>query len=238
MFVQITAFDYDGTVKWATIRDAFYIEPVIGTAEEYTGDLSAFQRMEVVLDTKLAELADYEEELADIEEAEAGRVEAENGRVSAENDRVLAEEGRVEAESQREATFGTLAKESEAWAVGTKDGTPVSQSDQQYHNNSKYYSDLAGPAAETATIEAAIAKSWASYSNDANIYGNNTDNAHYWSDQAASKYSDMIAAIGSAMNTINSLQALLSLLFGSIYLNTESGDVLNTESGDKIIIDY
>ena len=157
MFVQITAFDYDGTVKWATIRDAFYVEPVIGTAEEYTGDLSAFQRMEAVLDEKLAELSDYEEDLSDIEEAEAGRVEAENGRVSAEGDRVLAEEGRVEAESQREATFSTLAKESEAWAVGTKDGSPVPNTDPQYHNYSKYYAEAAGASAQSASDDATLA---------------------------------------------------------------------------------
>lgn len=127
---------------------------------------------------------------------------------------------------------------SEAWAVGTKGGEAVESTEPQYHNNSKYYSDLAGPAAETATIEAAIAKSWASYSNDANIYGNNTNNAHYWSDQAASKYNDMIAAVGTALNKINSFEALMELLFGEIYMTTESGDRLLTESGDNIIIDY
>ena len=89
-----------------------------------------------------------------------------------------------------------------------------------------------------ANTAAEIAKSWATYSTDANVYGNNTDNAHYWSDQAASKYSDMIAAIGTALNKINSFEALMELLFGAIYLTTESGDILTTESGDRIIIDY
>lgn len=31
----------------------------------------------------------------------------------------------------------------EAWAVGTKNGTPVESTDEQYHNNAKYYSDEA-----------------------------------------------------------------------------------------------
>lgn len=93
-------------------------------------------------------------------------------------------------------------------------------------------------AKDAADIAAAIAKSWASYSTDANIYGNNTNNAHYWSDQAASKYNDMIAAVGTALNKINSFEALMQLLFGAIYLDTESGDILTTESGDRIIIDY
>ena len=89
-----------------------------------------------------------------------------------------------------------------------------------------------------ANTAAAIAKSWATYSNDPNIYGNNTDNAHYWSDQAASTYTIIMAEIGTALNKIASFEALMELLFGAIYLTTESGDVLNTESGDKIIIDY
>lgn len=89
-----------------------------------------------------------------------------------------------------------------------------------------------------ANTAAAIAKSWATYSNDPNIYGNNTDNAHYWSDQAATTYTTIMAEIGTALNKIASFEALMELLFGAIYLTTESGDVLNTESGDKIIIDY
>jgi hypothetical protein len=93
-------------------------------------------------------------------------------------------------------------------------------------------------AKDAADIAAAIAKSWASYSTDPNIYGNNTNCARYWSDQAASKYNDMIAEIGTALNKINSFEALMQLLFGSIYLLTESGDRLLTESGDNLIIDY
>lgn len=93
-------------------------------------------------------------------------------------------------------------------------------------------------AKDAADIAAAIAKSWATYSTDPNIYGNNTNNAHYWSDQAAAKYNDMIAAVGTALNKINSFEALMELLFGEIYLTTESGDRLLTESGDNLIIDY
>ena len=47
--------------------------------------------------------------------------------------------------------------ESEAWAAGTKSGTAVDSSAPQYHNNSKYYSELAGTAksaAETAATSA------------------------------------------------------------------------------------
>ena len=40
------------------------------------------------------------------------------------------------------STATTQAGNAEAWAVGTRNGTPVSSSDPQYHNNAKYYSDL------------------------------------------------------------------------------------------------
>ena len=93
-------------------------------------------------------------------------------------------------------------------------------------------------AKDAADIAAAIAKSWASYSTDPNIYGNNTNNAHYWSDQAASTYTTIMTEIGTALNKIASFEALMELLFGAIYLTTESGDKLLTESGDNIIIDY
>lgn len=36
----------------------------------------------------------------------------------------------------------TSSRNSEAWAVGTRNGTPVSSSDPQYHNNAKYYTEL------------------------------------------------------------------------------------------------
>lgn len=36
-----------------------------------------------------------------------------------------------------------VLQESEAWAVGTRDGAPVDEEDPTYHNNSKYYSEQA-----------------------------------------------------------------------------------------------
>lgn len=42
-------------------------------------------------------------------------------------------------------------QEAEAWARGTKGGTPVTSSDAQYHNNSKYYSEQASTSATNAS---------------------------------------------------------------------------------------
>ena len=42
-----------------------------------------------------------------------------------------------------ETNAATSEENAEAWAVGTRDGNPVSSTDETYHNNSKYYSDRA-----------------------------------------------------------------------------------------------
>lgn len=49
--------------------------------------------------------------------------------------------------------------ESEAWARGTRDGVPVDEEDPTYHNNSKYYKELAGGSASDAASHAADALS-------------------------------------------------------------------------------
>ena len=54
-----------------------------------------------------------------------------------------------------EAAAKDYEEDSEAWAVGTKDGTPVSSSEPQYENNAKYWAEAAaaivgiGPATPT-----------------------------------------------------------------------------------------
>lgn len=45
--------------------------------------------------------------------------------------------------AQSESNAATSEENAEAWAVGTRDGNPVSSTDETYHNNSKYYSDRA-----------------------------------------------------------------------------------------------
>lgn len=51
-------------------------------------------------------------------------------------------------ESERQAGIsGEYATDSEAWAVGQRDGTDVDVSDETYHNNSKFWSQMAQEAA-------------------------------------------------------------------------------------------
>lgn len=87
-------------------------------------------------------------------------------------------------------------RNSEAWAVGTKDGTPVSQSDPQYQNYSKYYAEQANSSALSASDsatsaagDASDAEAWAVGKRDGQsvhptdpTYENN---ALYYADRAA-----------------------------------------------------
>ena len=73
------------------------------------------------------------------------------------------------------ASYGTVAEEagqsaenaensaeiSEAWAVGTKDGTAVTEDDPEYNNNAKYYAEQAGTLAGNASDYAEDAEAWA-----------------------------------------------------------------------------
>ena len=49
------------------------------------------------------------------------------------------------------------ALDSEAWAVGQRDGEDVGSSDPAYHNNAKYYAESVGTSAQTATDAAQTA---------------------------------------------------------------------------------
>ena len=68
-------------------------------------------------------------------------------------------------------------EESEAWAVGTKSGVPVDNSQPQYHNNSKYYADSASDSATNA----ATSESNASTS-ETNAATSEANALQYWND--------------------------------------------------------
>ena len=52
-----------------------------------------------------------------------------------------------------------VLEESEAWAVGTRDGVPVLPTDPTYHNNSKYYAGQAETSKDNAATYASSAQS-------------------------------------------------------------------------------
>lgn len=137
--------------------------------------------------------------------------------------------------------------ESEAWARGTMDGVPIDSSAEQYHNNSKYYSEQsaasatasANSASASATSASASASSATASANSAILSeswavggtgtrsGENTNNSAYWCRLAQGATQDITAYI-----------AIMRLILGTVYLSAENGDNLIAENGDKIIIDY
>ena len=54
--------------------------------------------------------------------------------------------------SASEQAAGTSESNAEAWAVGERNGEAVPDTDPTYHNNSKYYSGLAGDSATAAAL--------------------------------------------------------------------------------------
>ena len=79
------------------------------------------------------------------ESAAAAKVSEDNAKDS-EDAAAESEENAATSETnaaQSESNAATSEENAEAWAVGTRDGSPVSSTDETYHNNSKYYSDRA-----------------------------------------------------------------------------------------------
>lgn len=84
--------------------------------------------------------------LAYIASEESSIASAEELRVIAENLRVAAEAARAQAENTRETTFASWEPRidnAEAWAVGQRNGADVGSTDPTYHNNAKYYAEIA-----------------------------------------------------------------------------------------------
>lgn len=103
----------------------------------------------------------------------------------------------------------------EAWAVGERDGDPVTSGDVTYHNNSKYYAGEAADSASNASTSetnAGLSESAAAQSEeDAEAWANGTrngvpvtsgdaayhNNAKYWADEASGTVNDMTGATSS-----------------------------------------
>ena len=125
-----------------------------------------------------------------------------------------AAESAVDAAGSASAASGS-AEDSEAWAVGQRDGVDVDSEDPAYHNNAKYYAGAAGQSASDAARDAGAASNSAGAAagsaTEAESYakggtgtraGEDTDNSKYYKEQAASSASaasdSAAAADGSA----------------------------------------
>ena len=120
-----------------------------------------------------SEYAQAASELAQ-SKAETARTASESAQSKAETAQAKAEAAQQAAESAQSAS--ELAEEhskvssetSEAWATGTVNGTPVSSTHVNHHNNAKYYSGQASASASSASTSsssannaATLAQKWA-----------------------------------------------------------------------------
>ena len=90
------------------------------------------------------------------------------------------------AEGQEEAII-EHTEDAEAWAKGTKDGTAVTSTDEQYHNNSKYYSEQSEDSSENAEAWAVGTKGGTAVASTDEQYHNN---AKYYSEVADDESQD------------------------------------------------
>ena len=78
--------------------------------------------------------------------------------------------------------FDSWIEEAEAWAKGTKDGTPVTSDEDQYHNNAKYYAEQGESNKEQSEAWAKGTINGTPVTSDADQYQNNSK---YYAEQAA-----------------------------------------------------
>ena len=82
-----------------------------------------------------------------------------------------------------------FSQDAEAWAKGTKGGTPVASTDEHYHNNSKYYSEESQASSEDSEAWAKGTRNGVDVPSTDETYENN---AKYWAEQARSIVGDKV----------------------------------------------
>lgn len=108
-----------------------------------------------------------------------------------------------------------VQEDSEAWAKGTRGGTPVSSSDPAYHNNSKYYAESAATDATNAHDDA-VSASQSAIAADASA------------DDAADIRDEIQAMVGAVEFSVNYTTGNLEYTNDSTYnfsINTITGNL-------------
>lgn len=165
--------------------------------------------------------------------------------------------------AEREAANQAL--KAEGYATGEQNGVAV-QNGTYYHNNAEYYSSKASESevnAAASKVAAALSEANAAVSeenaanselnaqlhaldseawatgkrngvdvqSDDDTYENNSK---YYADLSDATYQQCLRII----TDINAHYAVLRKIMGTLYLNTESDNILTTESGDRLILDF
>lgn len=102
-------------------------------------------------------------------------------------------------------------------------------------NNARASAEAAEQAAEKGRD---WAKSWAVYSSNTSEYGTDHSCSQYWADRSHIWFDKSMALYGAMQSRIDTVTALLHLLLGTIYLDTQSGDRLVTQNGDHLVMSF
>ena len=137
------------------------------------------------------------------------------------------------------------AETSEAWAVGTKDGTDVPSTADQYHNNAKYYADDAAASASAAYSGSGLAaknsiasdfSSSTAYTAGQYVYYNNTLYC-FTADHAAGAWTGSDATAVTAGGQLTDLKNALNIINPTADITWELGKSING-SGDVVTNNY
>lgn len=146
-------------------------------------------------------------------------------------------------------------QDAEAWAKGTKNGTPVESTDPTYHNNSKYYSEQAsdsatnagtsatnaGTSETNAAASALTSEAWAKGTKNGTAVPSSDpayeNNAEYWKSQAYYWY---LQAKSEAESISGALRPMGTIAFASLpsLASASEGDMYNISDAFQTTSDF
>lgn len=128
--------------------------------------------------------------------------------------------------AQSEADAEAHMFDSEAWAVGERDGSPVVIGDQSYNNNSKYYRQRAEAWAIGRVDGTAVPSSDTTYQNNALFYA---DVARGYRDATQTIRDDAADLLQTATDRLTGLNIMINYSDGCMYYDINSGIMLSID---------
>lgn len=177
--------------------------------------------------------------------AETAQGKAEDAQGAAETAQTAAETAQGKAEDAQEAAEGS-AEDSEAYAVGTRNGVDVESDDPAYENNAKYYAEeaatvledkldapaTAGAAGQVLTSDGEGGQAWADPSGAIDDTAGEGDTDVTWS---ADKLAETTGQLLTAIQGVSELNVQYASLLGELAVNNVN---VAGGSGEKRIIDF
>lgn len=128
-------------------------------------------------------------------------------------------------------TLTDYSEDSEAWAKGTKSGTPVPSTATQYHNNAKYYSEESQGYSEDSQDHSEDSEAWAAGTKNGTPVDSSAaqyhNNAKYYSDLTASTSDKVLSAktFNDSYTDLNQFMemGIYSLPMNNVYANDPIG---------------